>query len=119
MIHGQARGVADARMGYARRMWSARRVPRSLAALAVVGALPSCGPTFATSEQLWSEALARLDLDGDGVVTQEEYEVCAGAGDRFEDIDTSGDGRVSVSELYQFTVSHEPRTRGGQGARAP
>lgn len=104
-------------------MLNARSVARSvsgrLAALAAVAALPACGPTFASSEELWSEALARLDLDGDGVVTREEYEVCAGPGDRFEDIDTSADGRVSVTELYQFTVSHEPRTRGGQGARAP
>lgn len=91
---------------------------RATALLAAAG-LCACGPTFASSEQLWSEALARLDLDADGTVTRAEYETCAGAGDRFEDVDTDADGAVSVNEIYQFTVSHQPRTRGGQGARAP
>lgn len=66
--------------------------------------------TFAPPDVLWSEALARFDRDGDGMLSRADYGLYTAVPGAFEDIDTSGDGEVDVDELRTFTLTRPPRS---------
>lgn len=94
----------------------------SIAALALLAALTTSpqdgdGPRVERRSEIRivttdSGGPGRLDADGDGVVTREEFS--APMGDAFDRLDENDDGRLSAEEL---AASHGPGGPGGPGRR--
>jgi Ca2+-binding EF-hand superfamily protein len=79
-----------------------RRAAQGAGALIVGVVLALGGTAAAAGEQLGEQAFKRLDRDGDGVITPEEF--AQAAEERVRALDGNGDGAISREE---FLVFHE------------
>lgn len=114
----------------------ARRRPRPLLLALLLGAAPClalaqaprAGHTDPATQAEWraerqaqreafrAERLARLDLDGDGVVSQAEIDTAAAR--RAAEIDTNGDGVISAEELLAWREARMAERRQQRVERA-
>jgi hypothetical protein len=71
------------------------------ASLALIGALVSfgCEAPVPDEDSPASIQLGEFDLNGDGLVSAEEWEDTAGGTKPFEDVDVDGDGQIGEAEL--------------------
>ena len=86
------------------------RVGVALAAVpALLGSACGGGPAFPTAPELYAEALARFDGNGDGVVDAAEYARFDTTPGAFQDIDSGKDGRIDAAEFGKWLETTEPR----------
>jgi hypothetical protein len=77
--------------------------------------LPACETTAVspwTSARALAPALARIDTNHDGKVTEDEYVARAILEPAFAAIDTNADGMLSLGELEVLTLGQDPLTYG-------
>ena len=69
----------------------------------------SSASTFPTRTAVLHEALARFDADGDGRISQEEWEHHGGGRFLFQAYDFNGDGYIDSTEFEAMFTSVDPR----------
>lgn len=65
-------------------------------------------PSPWTSAHVLAPALARIDANADGKVTQDEYDAVSLGSPSFADADTDHDGVLSLTELRALTLAQDP-----------
>ena len=104
---------------------------KTLITTAIVGALSlgllAAAPVFAKGSGYGSGSgggrgammFDRYDTDGDGKITQDEFQ--AGHNERFDQMDLNGDGAVTQDEarqaMQQMRAEHRGRGWGGKGGQ--
>ncbi len=86
----------------------------AVATLAIVGAADA-HPRGGDRGAHHGAGFARLDADGDGAVSAEEFTDPAGA--RFAALDANGDGQVSPAEIAAHAETHRDRRREARAER--
>jgi len=116
-------GAAPATGGHA------RISPETMSAL--LAAQSQSGTSFSPMGrgEALKDLFARIDADGDGKITKDEFEEALGAGgtnleradDVFGKLDKDGDGKVSLNELASALMPRHARKHGhaGEEARDP
>lgn len=97
-----------------RRLLPPRRlIVAAVALLALGGATflwrSSSASTLPTRTAVLHEALARFDADGDGRISQEEWEHHGGGRFLFQAYDFNGDGYIDATEFEAVFTSVDPR----------
>lgn len=72
--------------------------------------LAACGSrTFPPPSEVYAEALARFDGNGDGALSPDELAAYDPVPDTFARMDSSGDGSVDLAEFTYFIHANQPR----------
>lgn len=81
-----------------------------LGVFAGVAVLAACqrDPGPWTSAHVLAPALARVDANADGKVTQDEYDAVSLGAPSFAEADTNHDGALSLTELRALTLAQDP-----------
>jgi len=73
---------------------------------------------YPSEKEVLQHVMARFDLDGDGSISESEYDQFASQHDPFSTVDVNGDDAVDIQELDRLIRFSEPgfrrmRQRGG------
>ncbi len=63
---------------------------------------------FPVDQQIFQELIARIDADGDGLISRDEYSRYSDRMDVFDQVDSDGDLRLGQAELEQAIFLLDP-----------